>query len=249
MSGHNKWSTIKHKKGKADAERGKIFTKLIKEITVAARMGGGDIAGNARLRKAVLEGRANNMPAENIKRAIMKGTGELEGVVYEEYTYEGYGPNGAAVLVDAMTDNKNRTTGEVRLAFNKCGGKMAVVGSVAYLFRTAGHITVDKAKVNEDELMLVALDAGAVDVEAEDDQWIIETGFEDLWEVREKLEAAGIAIADTKTVKLPSLTVELGGKDADTMLKLMDMLEDNDDVQHVWSNFDLDDATVQRLNQ
>ncbi len=249
MSGHNKWSTIKHKKGKADAVRGKIFTKLIKEITIAARLGGGDPAGNPRLRKALLDGRSNNMPAENITRAIKKGTGELEGVSYEEITYEGYGPGGAAVLVDVMTDNRNRAITEVRIAFGKTNGKMAEPGAVSYLFQTVGQITVAKTKkVSEDDMMLLALDAGAGDVADDGDNWLITTDYADLWEVREKLEAAGVVVADSKIAKVASTSVELGGKDADNMLRLVDMLEDNDDVQNVWANFEVDDATMERLN-
>jgi YebC/PmpR family DNA-binding regulatory protein len=244
MSGHNKWSTIKHKKGKADAIRGRIFTKLIKEITIAARLGGGDQSGNPRLRKAVLDGRAANMPIENITRAIKKGTGELEGVAYEEMVYEGYGPGGTALLIDVMTDNRNRAITELRTTVNKKGGKMAEPGAVAYLFSTQGHITVAKDKANEDELMLTALDAGASDVTSDDEFFTVITDFGDLWAVREKLEAAGVPIADSKVVKVASTTIELSGKDAETMMNLVDALEDLDDVQNVWSNFDLDDATA-----
>lgn len=244
MSGHNKWSTIKHKKGKADAIRGRIFTKLIKEITIAARLGGGDQSGNPRLRKAVLDGRAANMPIENITRAIKKGTGELEGVAYEEMVYEGYGPGGTALLIDVMTDNRNRAITELRTTVNKKGGKMAEPGAVAYLFSTLGYITVAKDKANEDELMLTALDAGASDVTSDDEFFTVITDFGDLWAVREKLEAAGVPIADSKVVKVASTTIELSGKDAETMMNLVDALEDLDDVQNVWSNFDLDDATA-----
>jgi len=249
MSGHNKWSTIKHKKGKADAVRGKIFTKLIKEITIAAKLGGGDVGGNPRLRKAVLDARSNNMPADNIARAIKKGTGELEGVTYEEITYEGYGPGGAAVLVDVMTDNRNRAITDVRIAFGKTNGKMAEPGAVSYLFQTVGQITVPKTKkVSEDEMMLLALDAGAGDVEDDGESWLITTDYTELWEVREKLEAAGIAVGDSKIAKVAATSIELGGKDADNMLRLVDMLEDNDDVQNVWANFEVDDETMERLN-
>ena len=247
MSGHNKWSTIKHKKGKTDAIRGRIFTKLIKEITIAAKLGGGDAAGNPRLRKAILDGRAANMPIENITRAVKKGTGELEGVNYEEITYEGYGPGGTAVLIDVLTDNRNRSISDVRIAFNKGGGKMAEPGAVAYLFQTVGHITVGKEGRAEDEMMLLALEAGASDVEDAGEQWLVTTGFGDLWNVRGKLEAAGVEVADTKVAKVASTTVELGGKDADSMLRLVDMLEDNDDVQNVWANFDLDEETAKRF--
>lgn len=249
MSGHNKWSTIKHKKGKTDALRGKLFTKLIKEITVAARMGGGDPGGNPRLRKAVLDARSNSMPLENITRAIKKGTGELEGVNYEELTYEAYGPGGTAILVDVMTDNRNRSIGDVRIVFNKIGGKMAEPGAVAYLFSTVGQIFVAKGKQSEDDMMLIALDAGASDVADDDDNWLVTTEFGDLWTVRDKLEAQGLVIADSKVAKVASTNVVLGGKDADVMMKILDTLEDNDDVQNVWSNFDLDEETAARLSE
>lgn len=249
MSGHNKWSTIKHKKGKTDALRGKLFTKLIKEITVAARMGGGDPGGNPRLRKAVSDARGNSMPLENITRAIKKGTGELEGVNYEELTYEAYGPGGTAILVDVMTDNRNRSIGDVRIVFNKIGGKMAEPGAVAYLFSTVGQIFVAKGKQSEDDMMLIALDAGASDVADDDDNWLVTTEFGDLWTVRDKLEAQGLVIADSKVAKVASTNVVLGGKDADVMMKILDTLEDNDDVQNVWSNFDLDEETAARLSE
>lgn len=249
MSGHNKWSTIKHKKGKADAIRGRIFTKLIKEITIAARLGGGDPAGNPRLRKAILDGRSNNMPIDNINRAIKKGTGELEGVAYEEMVYEGYGPGGTALLIDVMTDNRNRAITDLRTTMNKKGGKMAEPGAVAYLFSTVGQIFLAKDKLNEDELMLTALDAGATDVTSDDEQFTVLTEFGDLWAVREKLEAAGYTIADSKVAKVASTTIELAGKDAETMMNLVDALEELDDVQNVWSNFDLDEATAAALSE
>jgi YebC/PmpR family DNA-binding regulatory protein len=249
MSGHNKWSTIKHKKGKTDAIRGRIFTKLIKEITVAAKLGGGDPGGNPRLRKAILDGRAANMPLENIQRAIKKGTGELEGVNYEELTYEAYGPAGTAILVDVMTDNRNRAITDVRIAINKNGAKMAEPGAVGYLFSTVGQIFVLKGKYAEDEMMLVALDAGANDVTDDGEHWLLTTDYGELWTVREKLEGQNIPIADSKIAKVASLQIELGGKDADQMLKLIDALEDVDDVQNVWSNFDLDEETAARLQE
>ena len=246
MSGHNKWSTIKHKKGKADAIRGKIFTKLIKEITIAAKLGGGDPAGNPRLRKAILDGKAANMPNDNINRAVKKGTGELEGVNYEELTYEGYGPGGTAVLVDAMTDNRNRAITDIRIVFGKKGGKMAEIGAVSYLFSTVGQITVPAGKIQEDDLMMLALDAGASDVskDEDDDTFTVTTEFGDLWAVREKLEAAGVVCGDTKVAKVPSTNITLSGKDAETMMNLMEALDDLDDVQNVWSNFDIDDETL-----
>jgi YebC/PmpR family DNA-binding regulatory protein len=246
MSGHNKWSTIKHKKGKADAARGKVFTKLIKEITVAAKLGGGDANGNPRLRKAILDAKGANMPADNITRAIKKGTGELEGVNYEEITYEGYGPAGTAILIDVTTDNRNRAITDVRTVFNKKGGKMAEPGAVAYLFATVGQILVPKDKIGEDELMLTALDAGAQDVAADQDEdhYVVTTELADLWTVRGQLEGAGVAVVDSKVAKVPSTTLTIGGKDAETMMNLMEALDDLDDVQNVWSNFDLDDATL-----
>ena len=247
MSGHNKWSTIKHKKGKADAIRGKMFTKLIKEITVAAKMGGGDPNGNPRLRKAITDARSNSMPADNITRAVKKGTGELEGVAYEEVTYEAYGPGGTAILIDVLTDNRNRAITDVRTTVNKRSGKIAEPGSVAYLFQTVGQIAVPVGKTSEDDMMLLALDAGASDVEQEDGVFTITTEFGDLWAVREKLEAAGIAVADSKVAKTASLTIELAGKDAETMMNLVEAIDELDDVQNVWSNFDIDEATLKAL--
>lgn len=246
MSGHNKWSTIKHKKGKADAIRGKIFTKLIKEITIAAKLGGGDPAGNPRLRKAILDGKAANMPNDNINRAVKKGTGELEGVNYEELTYEGYGPGGTAILVDAMTDNRNRAITDIRIVFGKKGGKMAEIGAVSYLFNTVGQITVPEGKITEDDLMMLALDAGATDVskEEDDDSFTVTTEFGELWAVREKLEAAGVVCGDTKVAKVASTNLTLSGKEAETMMNLMEALDDLDDVQNVWANFDIDDETL-----
>ncbi len=248
MSGHNKWSTIKHKKGKADAIRGRIFTKVIKEITVAAKLGGGDQAANPRLRKAVLDAKANNMPADNISRAIKKGTGELEGVSYEEITYEGYGPGGTALLVDVTTDNRNRAITEIRMVFNKRGAKMAEPGAVAYLFSAVGQIQVSRDAMGEDDLMLLALDAGAKDVETDDDSYTVVTEFGDLWTVRDKLEAAGVAIADSKPAKVAATTVELSGKEAESALNLVEALEDLDDVQNVWSNIDIDADTLAALD-
>ena len=248
MSGHNKWSTIKHKKGKADQIRGKMFTKLIKEITVAAKLGGGDPGGNPRLRKAITDARSNSMPADNITRAVKKGTGELEGVAYEEVTYEAYGPGGTAILIDALTDNRNRAITDVRTTVNKRGGKIAEPGAVAYLFQTVGQILISKTKLSEDDLMLLALDAGANDVTAEDDgTFTVTTNFGDLWAVREKLEAAGVTVGDSKVAKTASLTIELSGKDAETMMNLVDAIDELDDVQNVWSNFDIDEATLKQL--
>jgi len=247
MSGHNKWSTIKHKKGKADAARGRVFTKIIKEITVAAKLGGGDVNANPRLRKAVLDAKSNNMPADNIARAIKKGTGELDGVSYEEITYEGYGPGGTAVLVDVTTDNRNRAITEIRMVFNKRGAKMAEPGAVAYLFTTVGQISVPLSAAGEDELMAIALDAGASDLETGDEDYTVTTEFGDLWAVRDKLEAAGVPVGDSKVAKVASTTIELAGKDAESMMTLLEALEDLDDVQSVWSNFDVDAETAAAL--
>ncbi len=246
MSGHNKWSTIKHKKGKADAARGKVFTKLIKEITVAAKLGGGDINGNPRLRKAVLDAKGNNMPADNITRAIKKGTGELEGVAYEELVYECYGPGGTAILIDATTDNRNRANTEIRTVATKRGGKMAEPGSVGYLFSTVGQILVPKAGQDEDSVMEKALEAGAADMSAEDDDdnYVVTTEFADLWLVRDALEKMGLPIADSKVAKVAGTTITLSGREAEVMMGLMEALDDLDDVQSVWANFDIDEATL-----
>jgi YebC/PmpR family DNA-binding regulatory protein len=244
MSGHNKWSTIKHKKAATDAKRGKIFTKLIKEITVAARMGGGDANANPRLRLALINARTENMPKENVERAIKKGTGELEGVSYEEVTYEGYGPGGAAVMVESLTDNKNRTVAEVRHCFTKCGGNLAAAGGVAYLFEKKGDITVAKSAADEDRLMETALEAGAEDVRDEEDAWEVICAPADFEAVRGAIEAAGIAIAEAEITMLPASYIALEGKEAEQMVRLMDMLEDNDDVQKVYTNADIPEEMV-----
>lgn len=245
MSGHNKWSTIKHKKGAADARRGKIFTKLIKEITIAARMGGGDINANPRLRTAVLAAKAENMPKDNIERAIKKGTGELEGAVYEEIVYEGYGPGGAAVLVDSLTDNKNRTVAEVRHIFSKAGGNLGANGCVSYLFAKKGYITVEKAAVNEDVFMEKALESGAEDIQEEGDIFEVITAPEDFEAVRTALEKSDIAMETAEITMLPQTTTELQGKEAEQMIRLMENLEDCDDVQKVYTNADIPDELVE----
>jgi YebC/PmpR family DNA-binding regulatory protein len=244
MSGHNKWSSIKHKKAATDAKRGKIFTKLIKEITVAARMGGGDPNANPRLRLALINARTENMPKENVERAIKKGTGELEGVSYEEVTYEGYGPGGAAVMVESLTDNKNRTVAEVRHCFTKCGGNLAAAGGVAYLFEKKGDITVSKSAVDEDRLMEVALEAGAEDVRDEGETWEVICAPADFEAVRTAIEAAEIAIVEAEITMLPASYTPLEGKEAEQMVRLMDMLEDNDDVQKVYTNADIPEEMV-----
>ncbi len=248
MSGHSKWSTIKHKKAAQDAKRGKIFTKLIKEITVAARLGGGDPAANPRLRAAIDAAKSQNMPKNNIERAIKKGTGELEGVSYEEVTYEGYGPGGVAVLVETITDNRQRTVAEVRHIFAKRGGSMGEPGSVAWIFEKKGLIVIEKSKVDEDTLMDAALDAGAEDIQDSGTEWEIETRPENLEKVKNALEAAGIEILSAEVSMVPSNTIEIQDeKQAEQLMKLMNALEDNDDVQNVYANFDIPDELLERV--
>jgi len=249
MSGHNKWSTIKHKKAKEDAKRGKVFTKLIKEITIAARMGGGDESANPRLRTAILAAKTENMPKDNITRAIKKGTGELEGVNYEEISYEGYGPEGVAMLIDVVTDNKNRTVSEVRHALTKYNGKMGATGSVSWLFATKGYVGIKAEGVEFDEVFEVALEAGADDIQMSDDLIEVYSAPENFVAVKEALEEKGYEIEQSELSKIPSTTVKLEGKPAETMLKLMDTLEDNDDVQNVWANFDIDDSILESFGQ
>jgi YebC/PmpR family DNA-binding regulatory protein len=247
MSGHSKWSTIKHKKGAADAKRGKIFTKLIKEITVAARMGGGDVGGNPRLRSAVIAARTANMPGDNIDRAIKKGTGELEGVSYEEVTYAGYGPGGVAVMVEAVTDNKNRTVGEIRHIFTRHNGKMGEIGGVATTFQKRGLITVLKEGVDEEKLMEKVLDIGADDVQDQGEIFEVQCAANDVEKVSEALKAAGIAVESAEAAMVPRNSVRLEGRDAEVMVKLYSALEDHDDVQHVWANFDVDDSVLEQF--
>ena len=241
MSGHSKWSTIKRKKGKKDAERGKVFTKLIKEITTAARSGGGDETSNARLRTAVLAAKAANMPQANIERAVKKGTGELPGVVYEEKTYEGYGPGGVAILIEALTDNTNRTTGEVRHILTKNNGNLGETGCVSYMFESKGLITVNQEDTTEDQLMEIALDAGADDITSEEDVFEIVMAPDMLNAVQAAIEAANIPIVTSEATMIPNLTVKVEGKNAEQILRLMDSLDDNEDVQQVYSNFDIDE--------
>ena len=245
MSGHSKWSTIKHKKGAQDAKRGKVFTKLIKEITVAARMGGsGDLNANPRLRTAVAAAKAENMPKDNIERAIKKGTGELEGVSYEESVYEGYGPGGAAVLVESLTDNKNRAVADIRHIFAKCGGNMGENGCVAWMFDKKGYFCVDKDAVDEDTLMEVALDAGAEDVREDDGVWEVITEPSDFETVKEALDKSEIPYSDEEVTMLPQNTTDLQGKEAEQMIRMMDMLDDCEDVQKVYTNADIPDEIV-----
>ena len=248
MSGHSKWSTIKHKKAAKDAKRGKIFTKLIKEITVAARMGGGDINANPRLRTAVLTARSNSMPSENIDRAIKKGTGELEGVTYEEIQYEGYGPGGVAIIAQVLTDNKNRTLSEIRRMFSKHGGNMGETGCVGWMFDKKGILTVDKSKVDEDRLMDVALDAGAEDVRDEGEVFEIITQPEDFEKVKERLDHEKIAVASGQVSLVPKNTVDVDAKNVEQVLKLSEELEDHDDVQNVAANFNIPDELMDKAN-
>jgi len=248
MSGHSKWATIKRKKGKLDAARGRIFTKLIKEITVAARAGGGDMDANARLRTAVATAKAANMPADNIKKAIQKGTGELPGVTYEEATFEGYGPNGVAVFVDCLTDNRNRTVAEIRHLFSKYNGNLGENGCVAWMFETKGILAVSKDGADEDTLMEAALEAGATDIQAQDDAFEVTTEPGDLEPVREALEKASFTIIEAEVRRVPQNTVKLDRKGAESMMKLMDMLEDHDDIQKVSANFDIDDDVLEELS-
>jgi YebC/PmpR family DNA-binding regulatory protein len=247
MSGHSKWATIKRKKGKADAERGKIFTKLIKEITVAAREGGGDPEGNPRLRSAIAAGKAANMPADNIKKAVMKGTGELPGVSYEAANYEGYGPGGVAVLIDVLTDNKNRTVAEIRHLFTKNGGNLGEAGCVGWMFQKRGYITVPKANATEEALLEIIVEAGAQDMEVATDYYEITTPFTGFEKVRKALESKSIPIETAEITMVPQTTVKLEGKHAEQMLRLMEAIEDHDDVQKVYANFDIEEEIMERL--
>lgn len=246
MSGHSKWSTIKHKKAAKDAKRGKIFTKMIKEITVAARMGGGDINANPRLRTAVLTARGNSMPSENIDRAIKKGTGELEGVTYEEIQYEGYGPGGAAIIAQVLTDNKNRTVSEIRRMFTKHGGNLGETGCVSWMFEKKGLITVEKSQADEDRLMSIVLDAGAEDIRDEGEIFEIVTQPEEFATVKERLDQEKIAVASAQVTLLPKNTVDIDAKHVEQILKLSEELEDHDDVQSVSANFNISDELMER---
>ena len=244
MSGHSKWSSIKHKKAATDAKRGKIFTKVIKEITVAARMGGGDIETNPRLRTAVQAAKAENMPKDNIERAIKKGTGELEGVSYEEIIYEGYGPGGAAVLVESLTDNKNRTVADIRSIFGKNGGNLGENGCVAWMFDKKGYIVVESSAVDEDTLMETALEAGAEDIREDDSNYEVITEPGDFEAIKEAIDTASISYIDAEVTMLPQNTTNLAGKEAEQMMRLMEMLEDCDDVQKVYTNADIPEDMV-----
>lgn len=245
MSGHSKWHSIKHKKGAADAKRGKIFTRLIREITMAAKLGGGDPDKNPRLRKAILDAKAANMPADNIKRGVMKGTGELAGGNLDEITYEGYAAGGVAVLVQTMTDNKNRTVSEIRHMFSKNNGSLGESGCVAWMFDRKGYFLVAAGGRTEDEVMEIALEAGADDVQPADESFEITCAPEAFDGVREALEGAGFTMEEAQISMVPQNTVKVTGGDAKNVLKLVDALEDHDDVQNVYSNFDIDESELE----
>ncbi len=244
MSGHSKWHSIKHKKGALDAKRGKLFTKFIKELTVAARSGGGDPSGNARLRKAISDAKAGNMPNDTIERAIRRGTGEEEGVNYEEITYEGYGPGGVALLIESVTDNRNRTVAEIRHIFSKNGGNLAAAGAVNWMFDKKGYIVVEKAAKAEDELFDLAIDAGADDLRDDEDNFEIITSPENFEKVVSAVKEAGVEPQVAEVSMVPQNYVKLEGQDARQMLKLMEALEDHDDVQKVSANFDISEADM-----
>ncbi len=248
MSGHSKWSSIKHKKAARDAKRGKVFTKLIKEITIAARLGGGDPGANPRLRTAIAAAKAQSMPNDNIDRAIKKGTGELGGGTLEEITYEGYGPAGVAIIADVFTDNRNRVVAELRHMFSRHGGNLGESGCVAWMFKKRGVIAIDKGAADEDRLLELALEAGADDVVSEDDGFQVLTGTESFSAVRDAIEKAGIPIASAEIAKLPENTVKVSGNAAEQVLKLMEELEDHDDVQGVAANFEMDTDEMARLS-
>ena len=249
MSGHSKWATIKHKKGAADARRGKVFTKLIKEITVAARLGGGDVDANPRLRTAVTAAKAENMPADNIKRAIQKGTGELPGTSYEECVYEGYGPGGVAMMLEVTTDNKNRTTSEIRHIFSKHSGNLGELGCVAWMFSKQGYIVVEKDKADEDKLLDLITEAGADDMKDDGSNWEIISAVENFQPVVDGLKAAQITPVAAEISMVPQSYVKLTGKQADQMLRLVDELEEHDDVNHVYANFDIEESELHAFTQ
>jgi YebC/PmpR family DNA-binding regulatory protein len=245
MSGHSKWHTIKHKKGAADAKRGKVFTRIIKELTVAARNGGGDPATNPRLRTIIADAKSVNMPADNIKKAIQRGTGELPGVSYEEITYEGYGPGGAAVIIETLTDNKNRTVGELRHLLEKYNGNLGSTNSVAWMFEKKGYIVVDKTAADEEKLLNSALEAGADDMRDDGESWEVLTDPSAFEAVRDAVKGLGIEPASAQVAMLPQNYVKLQGKVASQMIKLMDVLDEHDDVKQVWSNFDIEEKEIE----
>lgn len=245
MSGHSKWHSIKHKKGAADAKRGKVFTRLIKELTVAARAGGGDPDMNPRLRTIIADAKAQNMPADNIKRAIRRGTGEEPGVSYEEAQYEAYGPGGAAVIMDVLTDNKNRTVGELRHLLTKHGGTLAETNAVAWMFTKRGYIVIEKSKADEETLMSAVLDAGADDLRDDEDNWEVLTSPEVFQAVHDAVKKLGIETATAEISMLPQNYLKLEGKQAQQMVKLMEALDEHDDIRHVWSNFDIEEKEIE----
>ena len=247
MSGHSKWATIKHKKGALDAKRGKIFTRLIKEITVAAKAGGGDVDSNPRLRTAVAAAKAENMPADNIKRAIQRGTGELPGALYEEITFEGYGPGGVALIVQVTTDNRNRTVSEIRHAFGKNGGNLGETGSVGWMFHKKGYIVVPKSAVKEDDLMAVVLEAGGDDIRDDGENWEVMTEPAAFEAVLNAIKQAKIETTMAEVSLVPQNYIKLEGNAANQMIRLLEAIEDNDDVQHVYSNFDVDQKQLEEV--
>ena len=252
MSGHSKWATIKRKKAATDSARGRLFTRLIKEITIAARNGGGNAEGNPRLRLAIQTAKAANMPADNIKRAIQKGTGELPGVAYEEVTYEGYGPGGVAILVDIVTDNNNRTVSEMRHVFSRNNGNLGTSGSVAWMFQRKGTVTVPRqgqaSALTEDDMLAIILDAGADDLQTEDEMFTITTSPQAFDAVKKAIEDAGIAVDNASLQMIPQNLTRVAGKEAEQVLKLMEALEEHDDVQNVYANFDIDEKELASLN-
>jgi YebC/PmpR family DNA-binding regulatory protein len=245
MSGHSKWHSIKHKKGAADAKRGKVFTRLIKELTVAARAGGGDPDMNPRLRTIIAEAKQSNMPADNIKRAIRRGTGEEPGVSYEEAMYEGYGPGGAALIIDVLTDNKNRTVGEVRHVLTKHGGNLAEANAVAWMFTKRGYIVIAKSKAKEEDLMTATLDAGADDLRDDEDNWEVLSPPEAFQSVLDAVKKLGVEPDAAEVSMLPQNYLKLEGKQAQQMVKLMEALDEHEDVRHVWSNFDIEEKEIE----
>jgi YebC/PmpR family DNA-binding regulatory protein len=248
MSGHSKWSSIKHKKAARDAKRGKLFTKLIKEITIAARLGGGDLNANPRLRTAVTAAKTQSMPNDNIDRAIKKGTGELGGGQLEDIVYEGYGPGGVAIMLEALTDNRNRSVAEIRFIFSRHGGNLGESGCVAWMFKKRGVITVDKSAADEDRLLEIALEAGADDIQSDSDSFQVMTAPEQFGAVRDAIEKAGVAIANAEVTMIPENTVPVSGHVAEQVFKLVEELEDHDDVQGVSANFDISDEEMAQIS-
>ncbi len=248
MSGHNKWAKIKRKKGVNDAKRGRLFTRLIKEMTIAARDGGGNPQGNPRLRLAIEKAQAANMPAENIKRAIQRGTGELPGVTYEEVTYEAFGPGGVALMIESVTDNKNRTVAEIRHILERFNGKLGALNSVSYMFHRKGMLNIPRAATGEDELMTIVLESGADDMRTDEESYQVITAPDQFEQVRQALEARKIKPDEAEIQLVPENTVHVEGKDAEQLMKLLEGLEDNDDVQHVYANFDMDEKLMASLN-